>query len=88
MANNTLKMTKSNYENRGLGPFGPSILDAFYVIYVFGSMLSCILCERQKFSESHKLKRFGAQNQFRASWFVTVLIIARSMNATEWVVKN
>ena len=31
-----------------------------------GSMLSCILCERQKFSESHKLKfigSFGARNQ-------------------------
>ena len=54
----------------------------------FGSMLSCILCERQTFSESHKLKRFGARNQFRAARFVTVLIIARSMNAMEWVVKN
>ena len=59
-----------------------------YVIYAFWSMLSCILCERQKFSESHKLKRFGARNQFRAARFVTVLIIARSMNAMEWVVKN
>ena len=39
-------------------------------------MLSCILCERQKISESHKLKRFGARNQFRAARFVTVLIIA------------
>ena len=74
--------------NRGLGPLGPSILDPIYVIYAFGSMLSCILRERQKFSESHKLKRFGAWNQFRAARFVTVLIIARSMNAMEWVVKN
>ena len=74
--------------NRGLGPLGPSILDPIYVIYAFGSMLSCILHERQKFSESHKLKRFGARNQFRAARFVTVLIIARSMNAMEWVVKN
>ena len=74
--------------NRGLGPLGPSILDPIYVIYAFGSMLSCILRERQKFSESHKLKRFGARNQFRAARFVTVLIIARSMNAMEWVVKN
>ena len=74
--------------NRGLGPLGPSILDPFYVIYAFGSMLSCILCEWQTFPESHKLKRFGARNQFRASRFVTVLIIARSMNAMEWVVKN
>ena len=48
-------------ENRDLGPLGPSILDPSYVIYAFGLMLSCILCERQKFSESHKLKRFGAQ---------------------------
>ena len=49
-------------KNRGLGPLGPSILDPTYVIYAFGSMLSCILCETQKFSESHKLKRFGARN--------------------------
>ena len=75
-------------KNRGLGPLGPSILDPIYVIYAFGSMFSCILCERQKFSQSHKLKRFGARNQFRAARFVTVLIIARSMNAMEWVVKN
>ena len=75
-------------KNRGLGPLGPSTLDPIYVIYAFWSMLSCILCERQKISESHKLKHFGAQNQFRAARFVTVLIIARSMNAMEWVVKN
>ena len=75
-------------KNRGLGPLGPSILDHIYVIYAFGSMLSCFLCERQNLSESHKLKRFGARNQFRASRFVTVLIIARRMNAMEWVVKN
>ena len=88
MAKTTLKMTVQLWKNRGLGPLGPSILDPIYVIYVFGSMLSCILCERKFFSESHKLKRFGARNQFRASRFVTVLIIARSMNAMEWVVKN
>ena len=58
-----------------------------YVIYAFGSMLSCILCERQKFSESHKLKRFGDWNQFRAARFVTILIIARSINAMKRVVK-
>ena len=75
-------------KNRGLGPLGPSILDPFYVIYAFAWMLSCIRCERQIFSEIHKLKRFGARNQFRAARFVTVLIIARSMNAMEWVVKN
>ena len=75
-------------KNRGLGPLGPSILDPFYVIYAFGSMLSCILCERQNFSESHKLKRFGARNQFRAARFVTGLIIARSINTMKWVVEN
>ena len=75
-------------KNRGLGPLGPSILDPIYMIYVFGSMLSCILCERQNFSESHKLKRFGARNQFRAARFVTVLIIARSISAMKWVVEN
>ena len=75
-------------KNRDLGPLGPSILNPIYVIYVFGSMLSCILCERQTFSESHKLKRFGARNQFRAAQFVTVLIIARSISAMKWVVEN
>ena len=75
-------------KNRGLGPLGPSILDPIYVIDVFGSMLSCILCERQKFSESHKLKRFGARNQLRAARFMTVLIIARSINTMKWVVEN
>ena len=72
----------------GLGPLRPSILDLIYVIYAFGSMLSCILCQRQNFSESHKLKRFGAQNQFRAARFVTVWFIGRSLNAMELVVRN
>ena len=75
-------------KNRGLGPLGPSILDPVYVIYAFGSMLSCILCERQKFSESHKLKCFGAWNQFRAARFVTVSFIGSSLNAMELVVRN
>ena len=88
MANTTLKMTKSNYKNRGLGPLGPWNLDPIYVIYAFGSMLSCILCEWQNFSESHKLKRFGARNQFRAARFMTVLFIGSSLNAMELVVRN
>ena len=75
-------------KNRGLGPLGPSILDPIYVIYAFGSMLSCILCERQKFSESHKLKRFSAWNQFRAARFVTFSFIGCSLNAMEFVVRN
>ena len=75
-------------KNLGLGPLGPSILDPIYVIYAFGSMLSCILCERQKFSESHKLERFGARNQFRAARFVTVWFIGCSLNAMESVVQN
>ena len=75
-------------KNRGLGPLVPSILDPISVIYAFGSMLSCILCERQTFSKSHKLKRFGARNQFRTAWFVTVSYIGRSMNAMELVVRN
>ena len=75
-------------KNRGLGPLRPSILDPIYVIYAFGSMLSCSLCERQKFSESHKLKRFGARNQFRAARFVTVSFIGCNMNAMELVVQN
>ena len=75
-------------KNRGLGQLWPSILDPIYVIYAFGSMLSCIRCERQNFSESHKLKRFGAQNQFRAARFVTVSFIGCSLNAMELVVRN
>ena len=75
-------------KNRGLGPLGPSILDPIYVIYAFGSMLSCILYERQKFSESHKMKRFGARNQSRAARFVTVWFIGCSLNAMELVVRN
>ena len=75
-------------KNCDLGPLGPSILDPIYMIYVFESMLSSILCERQKFSGSHKLKSFGARNQFREARFVTVLIIARSINTLKWVVEN
>ena len=75
-------------KNRGLEPLGPSILDPFYVIYAFGSMLSCILCEWHHFLESHKLKRFGARNQFRAARFVTVSFIGSSLNAMELVVRN
>ena len=72
----------------GLGPPGPSILDPFYVIYAFGLMPSWIRCERQKFSESHQLKPFGAQNQFRAARFVSVSFIGSSLNAMELVVRN
>ena len=75
-------------KNRGLGPLGPSILDPIYVIYAFGSMLACILCERQNFSEGHKLKRFGAQNRFRAARFVTVWFIGCSLKTMELVVRN
>ena len=89
MANYTLKMTKSNYEKSWSGTtrtinFGPHI----YVIYAFGSMLSCILCERQNLSEGHKLKRFGAQKRFRAARFVTVSFTGCSLNAMELVVRN
>ena len=75
-------------KNRGLGPLGQSILEPIYVIYAFGSMLSCILCVRQKFSESHKSKHLGAWNHFRAARFVTVWFIGRSLNAMELVVQN
>ena len=75
-------------KHRSLGPLGPSILDSMYVIYAFGSILSCILCERQRFPESHKLKGFGARNQFRAARFVIVSFIGCSMNAMELVVRN
>ena len=75
-------------KNCDLGPLGPSILDPIYVIYDFGVMLSCILCEWQNLSESHKLKRFGVRNQFRAARFVTVWFIGSSLNAMELVVRN
>ena len=75
-------------KNRGLGPLGPSIVDAIYVIYAFGSTLSCILCARQKISESHNFKCFGARNQFEAARFVTVSFIGSSLNAMELVVRN
>ena len=75
-------------KNRGLGPLGPSILESIYVIYAFGSMLSCILSKKQKFSESHKLKHFGARNQFRAARFVTISFTGYCLNAMEWVVRN
>ena len=87
MANATLKKVQL-WTNRGLRPLGPSILDPIFEIYVFGSMLSCILCEWQKFSESHKLKRFDARNQFRAARFVAVSSIGSSLNVMELVVRN
>ena len=88
MAYTTLKMAVKLWKNRGLGLLGPSILDPIYVIYAFGSMLFCIHCERQKLSDSHKWKRFGAQTQFRAARFVTVSFIGCSCNAMELVVRN
>ena len=75
-------------KNCGLWPLGPSILDPIYVFYAFGSMLSCILCERPTFSESHKLKPFDDRNQFRAAGFVTVSFIGCSLNAMELMVLN
>ena len=75
-------------KNRGLGQFGPPILDPIYVIYAFGSMLSCILCETQEFSESHKFKRFGARSQLKEARFVTVSFTGCSLNAIELVVLN
>ena len=83
-----LKMTMYYYENLGPGPLGPWNMKPIYVSNAFGSMLSCILYERQKWSESQKLKRFNALNQFRAAQYVTVLIIAYSINAMERVVRN
>ena len=75
-------------KNLGPGPLTSWDMDPIYVISAFWSMLSCILCERQKFSESHKLKRFGAQNEFRATRFVIVSFIESSMIALELVVRN
>ena len=65
-------------KNRGLGPLGPSILDPIYVIYAFGSILSCILCERLNFSESHKLKRLvpGIISEQRDLWPFRLLDLA------------
>ena len=41
--------------------------------------------ERQNSSESHKLKHYGARNQFRAAQFVTVSFIGCSKNAMDLV---
>ena len=75
-------------KNHGPGPLGPWNMDPIYVIIALGSMLSCILWEIQKNSEIHKLKRFGARNQFRAARLVTVSFIGCSLNAMELVVQN
>ena len=88
MANTTLKMTKSNYEKSWSGTTRTIKFGPIYVIYAFGSMLSCILCEWQKISESHKLKHFGARNQFIAARFVTVSFIGSGLNAMELVLRN
>ena len=86
MAHTKLKMTKSNYEKSWSGTTRTINFGPLFVIYAFASILFCILCERQKFSESHKLKRFGARNHFRAAQFVTVSFIGCSVNAMELVV--
>ena len=75
-------------KNLAPGPLGPYIMDSIYVICAFGLMLSCILYEIQKFSESKKLKHFGARNQFRAARFVTVSFVACMINAMELVIRN
>ena len=77
---------KCAMKNHGPGPLGPWNMNPIYVINSLGSMFSCILWEIQKNSESHKLRRFSARNQFRAAPFVTVWIIACSINAMERVV--
>ena len=86
-SHSTLK-TSPTVKNLCSGPLRPWNLDPIYVIVAFGSILSCILWERQKNSESHKLKHFGARNQLRAGQFVTVLIIACSINAMGRMVCN
>ena len=43
-------------QNHVLGLLGPSILDPIYVIFAFGSMLSCILWERQKFFRKSRIE--------------------------------
>ena len=51
-------------QNRDLVPLGPSNLDPIYVIYVFGSMLSCILCESHKnFQKVMKIELVCANSQ-------------------------
>ena len=67
MANTTLKMTNSYYENLGLGPLGPLILDPIYVIYAFGSMLSCILCERQNFFRKSQIEALWCPKSVQSS---------------------
>ena len=81
--------TKSNYEKSWSGTthtinFGALLCD----LCLWIDALSCILCEWEKILKSHKLKRFGAQKQFRAARFVTVWFIGSSLNAMELVVRN
>ena len=65
-----------------MGPLGPSILDPIYVIYAFGSMLSCILqWETKIFRKSQMKKRFGARNQFRAAHLWPFGLLDHSLNA-------
>ena len=67
MANTTLKMTVQLWKNRGLGPLGPSILDPIYVIYAFGSMLSCILCEWQKLKKKSQIEALWCPEAVQSS---------------------
>ena len=54
-------------KNQGLGPLGPSILDPIYVIYAFGSMLSCILCERQIFFRKSQIEALWCPKSVQSS---------------------
>ena len=54
-------------KNRGLGPLGPSILDPIYVVYAFGSMLSCILCEWQKFLRKSQIEALWCLKSVQSS---------------------
>ena len=83
-----IPIENESYYEQSLSGATQSNLDPIYVIYAFGSILSCILCERQKLAYSHKLKRFGARNQFRAAQFVTVSFITSNMNAMQLVLRN
>ena len=57
----------SPMNNLGLGPLGPLILDPIYVIYAFGSMLSCILCERQNFFRKSQIEALWCPKSVQSS---------------------
>ena len=75
-----------------MGAMGLIIMKGYYRLT--SNETSTLICvclgevDEKVISESPKLKRFGAQNQFKAALFVTVSFIGCSFNAMELMVQN